>query len=146
STRRATLAAPMTGELSIFVACLPGLEPLVARECAACGVAAELASGDVGSGGVALRGDLAAVMRLHLWLGCASHVLVRGARFRARHVAGRQKRAGAVDWRRWLPAGVAVAVRATSRRSKLYHSAGIAERIGASIRRATGEPLPAAEP
>lgn len=136
----------MTAELSIFVACLPGLEPLVAEECAARGVAVALEPGDVGQGGIALRADFDAVMRLNLWLGCASHVLLRIARFRARHFAELHARADGVDWRLWLPEGAAVDVQATSRRSKLYHSAGIAERIAASIRRAVGAPRPGAEP
>ena len=90
----------MSDSLEIFVACLPGLEPFVAQECTALGAA--LDAGDpgvaVGSGGVPCRGDRDTVMRLNLGLGCASHVLVRIARFRARHFAELQKRAESVAW------------------------------------------------
>lgn len=123
-------------ELELFAACLPGLEPLVARECAALGLTVE---DDGAAGGVSCRGgDFADAMRLNLHLGCASHVLLRIARFRARHFAELQKRADAVPWRRWLRAGVPFRVRATSRQSKLRHTGGIAERVEGAIERALG--------
>lgn len=127
----------MSAPLEIFVACLPGLEPFVARECGALGAAVgeQLT---VGGGGVDCRGDFATLMRMNLGLGCASHVLLRVARFRARHFSELHKRADRVAWGEWLGDGAPFVVRASSRRSKLYHTGGIEERVTAAIARQRG--------
>jgi putative N6-adenine-specific DNA methylase len=123
---------PPAEALDLFVACLPGLEPFVAEECAELGVTAAQPI-RVGSGGVECRGDLATLARLNLRLGCASHVLVRIARFHARHFAELHKRATQLPWSDWLRPGARVLIKAHSQKSKLYHTGGIAERIAAAI-------------
>ncbi len=118
--------------LDLFVACLPGLEAIVAEECAGLGmdVAGDVRSGD---GGVVGRGDADAVARLNVRLGAASHVLVRVAGFGARHFAELRRRTASLPWRDWLGAGVPFAVSASTHRSKLYHTGAIAERVAGAI-------------
>lgn len=133
SSIEATLAArmPDPDALPIFVACLPGLEEFVADECASLG--ARLGRPPrIGSGGVACRADRGTIVRLNRWLGCASHVLLRVTRFRARHFAEFDKRARAVRFAEWIAPGARVQVRASSARSKLYHTGGLAERLRAA--------------
>ena len=129
----------MTETLQLFVACLPGLEECVGAECAELGVAAEPPR--IGSGGVAARGDRRAVARLVMGLACASHVLIRVARFGARHFAELCQKTGALDWAQFLGASVPVAVRATSRHSRLVHTGAISERITAVLAERLGRDL-----
>src|SRR5690606_37236797 len=67
-----------------------------------------------------------------------SRVLVRVATFRARTFAELERRAGRVAWDRWVGAGRAVRLRVTSRKSRLYHTGAIAERIIGQIERVAG--------
>ncbi|MBI5850806.1 MAG: class I SAM-dependent RNA methyltransferase [Planctomycetes bacterium] len=135
----------MADLFDLFVACLPGLEEFVAAECRALDVPPE--SFRVGDGGVALRGDRRAIARLNLGLACASHVLVRVERFRARHFGELERKAMQVDWRAWLRDDVPFAVRAAARQSRLLHTGGLAERVAVAIATAIGnEPGGEGEP
>lgn len=68
-------------------------------------------------------------MRANLWLRAASRVIVRVAEFRATAFHELEKQAKRVDWRAWLGDGVVPEFRVTAKKSKLYHSDAIAERL-----------------
>ncbi len=112
----------MTREL--FAVAAPGLEPLVADELRALGIAAK-----VEEGGVAWSGDDASLCRAVLHLRVASRVLVRVATFRARGFAELERHARRIEWTRFVGRGDAVALRVTARKSRLYHEGAIAERL-----------------
>lgn len=80
-------------------------------------------------GGVSWEGDARSMMRANLWLRTASRVLVRVARFKATAFYELEKRAKQIPWERFVGAGMDVEFRVTARKSKLYHSDGIAERL-----------------
>lgn len=122
----------------LFVACAPGLEALLAQELQSLGLGSPAAQ----PGGVALDGDREAMMHINLWSGLATHVLVRVAAFEARHFSALAKRAGKVPWSQLLRPDVSWSVRATCRRSKLYHSDAVAQRVTAAITKALGGPSP----
>jgi putative N6-adenine-specific DNA methylase len=134
SSIEATLAGRMSepDALPIFVACLPGLEEFVAEECSSLGAQSSRPP-RVGSGGFACRADRETIVRLNSWLGCASHVLLRVSRFRARHFAEFDKRSRSVPFADWIKPGACVQVRASSARSKLYHTGGLAERLRVAV-------------
>ena len=133
---------PTSTTLSLFAACAPGLEAMLASEIAALGanVAAEPAPG-----GVAFSGDLATLYRANLELGLALKVLVRLGRFRAHNFARLERGAAAVDWAAWLPDGAPVRVRATCTKSKLYHSGAVVERVRGAVANAVSVVAPAAQ-
>jgi putative N6-adenine-specific DNA methylase len=107
-----------------FAIAAPGLEPIVAGELAALGEAPRIEDG-----GVTWEGDARSVMRANLWLRTASRVLVRVAEFKATAFYELEKRAKKIPWDNFLAAGQSVEFRVTARKSKLYHSDGIAERL-----------------
>ncbi|MFW6067064.1 MAG: THUMP domain-containing class I SAM-dependent RNA methyltransferase [Myxococcota bacterium] len=123
--------------MRLFVACAPGLEPLLADEVRALelGVAREV------PGGVELEGDLGVLWRANLELGLASHVLLRVGTLGAKHLGELAKKAARVDWATWLSPGTPVRVHATSRASKLYHTGAIAQRVGRALREQAGAEL-----
>lgn len=96
-------------------------------------------------GGVVLQGGLRDIAALNLALGVATHVLVRIAKFPARHFSQLDKSLQKIDWGRWLQPGAPLAVRVKSHRSKLYHSKGIEQRIRDSVQRALRSPSPDAD-
>lgn len=118
----------------IFLAALPGLEPLLAAEAAEAGFAGI----GVQPGGVACTGGLAEVWRANLELRGASRVLLRIAQFRALHLAQLDKRARKVDWTRWLRADVPVKVEASCRKSRIYHAGAAAQRVETALREELG--------
>lgn len=123
--------------LSLFASCLPGLEPLLRRELAALGLE-ELAET---RGGIAFTGGSDQIYRANLCSGLASHVLLRIAEFPCKHLAQLRRKADQLPWRDLFGPGQRFAVRATTRRAKLYHSGAVAERIAAAVAQATGAQL-----
>ena len=116
----------MTGTFDLFAIAAPGLEPIVARELAALGEEPRIEEG-----GVAWSGDGRSLMRANLWLRTASRVLVRVTSFRATAFHELERRARAIDWRRFT-GGRGAEFRVTARKSRLYHSDAIAERLATS--------------
>ena len=98
--------------------------------------------GSVQPGGVAWTGDLESLARANLWLRTASRVLVRVAEFRARTFFELERHARKVPWERFVSAGVPVGLRVTCRKSRLYHSDAVAQRIAEAIDRALGGAAP----
>lgn len=125
----------MTDRLRLFVACAPGLEQLLAQELDELGVE-ETA---VTQGGVSCFGDRDSIYRINIGSGLGLRVLVRMADFLVRDFAKLERVAKALEWERWLihgPSGeLSVRVRAHAKRSRLYHTNAIVERIERSIAR-----------
>ena len=55
------------------------------------------------------------------------------AEFRATSFAQLERRARAIAWSEWVPAGGRVRFRVTCKKSKLYHSDAVAERLGNAV-------------
>ena len=119
--------------LEIYLVCAPGLEPLLGAEARALGLRVRA----VEAGGVTVDGDLADVVRANIGLRTASRVLVRVASFRATAFHELERSARRIAWDRFVGAAP-VRVRATCRKSKLYHSDAVAERVLGAIERVTG--------
>lgn len=117
----------------LFAACLPGLEPLLAAELRALGAEPKQLAG-----GCSFTGDTALLKLAHLWLGTASHVLLRCADFRCRSLGELERKAALLPWQQWLLPGTPRQLRATSSRSLIYHTGAIEERVGRAITTALG--------
>jgi putative N6-adenine-specific DNA methylase len=113
-------------ELVLIALCQPGLEPGLAEELRAAGIATET---EITPGGVQFGGDLQALYRANLECGLATQVLVVVAEFGARSLLDLDQRGGRVDWGQWLAPGTLVTVKARCKRSRIYHSGAAAERI-----------------
>jgi putative N6-adenine-specific DNA methylase len=127
----------MPQSFALFAACQPGLEPLLAREIESVGAEAREVPG-----GVEFSGDVALAMRAARWLGTASHLMLRVAEFRSRAPGELERKAAEIAWRDWLRADVPLAIRATSRASRVFHTGLIAERMRAAIARSLGAEPP----
>ena len=113
-----------------FASTAPGLESIAAGELKALAV-----KGRQETGGVAFGGDLDRVYTTNLWLRTASRVVVRLGRFHASTFYELERRSKKLRWTDFLPATGSVKVRATCRKSRLYHSDAVAERVLAAIAR-----------
>ena len=121
------LTIPLRGAppaFEAYAACAPGLEPWLARELH--GLALRAREVD---GGVSFTATMDDLYRANLHSRLASRVIVRVAEFRARALGELARRAAAVPWEEWLPPGDAVRLRVTARKSRLYHTGAIAERV-----------------
>ena len=112
-----------------FAVTAPGLESLTAAELAATGLRPEGSE----PGGVSFLADLGGIHLANLELRTASRVLLRLAEFPARAFYELERKAKRVPWERVVAPGAAVRFRVTSRKSKLYHLDGIAERLAGSL-------------
>lgn len=119
----------ISDSLDCWAVVAPGLEPLVAGEL----TALEFHPGSTEPGGVAFSTDAPGLARANLHLRTASRVIVRVARFRARAFGELERQAGRLPWERFVPPGVGVTFRVTSRKSRLYHNKGIAQRLSGAV-------------
>jgi putative N6-adenine-specific DNA methylase len=111
-----------------FASTGPGLESIAAGELKTLGI-----RGRQEIGGVAFSGDLQRLYESNLWLRTASRVLVRLGDFHASTFYELERRAKKLPWADFLPANGKVRVRVTCRKSKLYHSDAVAERVLSAI-------------
>jgi putative N6-adenine-specific DNA methylase len=84
-------------------------------------------------GGVSWQGDTRSMMRANLWLRAASRVVIRIAQFRATAFFELEKSAKRIPWSQFLMPGQAAEFRVTAKKSKLYHSDAIAERLQKAV-------------
>ncbi len=113
----------------------PGLEQLAVAELRAIGIR----PGEIEAGGVAFSANDAALFNANLRLRTVSRVIVRVAEFRATAFHELEKLSRTVRWDELVAPGSAVRLRVTCRKSRLYHSDGVAQRVaGAITRRVTG--------
>jgi len=117
--------------LDAFAVTAPGLAPFVAQELALL----DLTAREVSDAGVAFDATAADLTRVNLWSRHASRVLVRLASFTAIDFATLEKQAMRVPWDRVLSSGMTARLRVTCRKSKLYHSDAVAERVARGIQR-----------
>jgi putative N6-adenine-specific DNA methylase len=116
--------------LSAFAVTAPGIESICAGELKALGI-----NGSVEDGGVSWNGDLESVARANLWSRTASRVLVRVAEFKAKAFFELELHAKRIPWEQFVSKGATVGFRVTCRKSKLYHSDAVAERLAQSVKR-----------
>lgn len=127
--------SPPPLQLECFAVVAPGLESLALAEARALGLPAELAGGE-GGGGIEWRGDLRGVLLANAALRIASRVVVRLASFEARSFAELERHARQIAWSRVVAPGSAVRFRVTCKKSKLYHSDAVAQRLADAVTRA----------
>ena len=113
-----------------FAATAPGLESIAAGELKTLRL-----RGRQQIGGVAFGGDLDRLYEANLWLRTASRVVVRLGRFHASTFYELERRARKLPWEEFLPATGSVRLRVTCRKSRLYHSDAVAERMLSAISR-----------
>ena len=118
------MAAIGLARLAGFAVSAPGLEPWLAAELKEIGLDAR-----EDSGGAMFEGTLEDVYRANLWSRLASRVVVRVSSFRVRALGELARRSATVPWEEWLAPGSAVQLRVSARKSRLYHTGAIAERV-----------------
>ncbi|MEA2763085.1 MAG: putative N6-adenine-specific methylase, partial [Gemmatimonadaceae bacterium] len=117
-----------SSSFKVFTSTGPGLESIAAGELKALGI-----RGRQEIGGVAFSGGLQRLYESNLWLRTATRVLVRLGNFHASTFYELERRAKKLPWAEFLPANGKVRVRVTCRKSKLYHSDAVAERVLSAI-------------
>src|SRR5947209_20340016 len=108
----------------LFAATAPGLESITTGELKTLGI-----KGRQEEGGVAFDGNPERMYLTNLWLRTASRVLLRLGRFHASTLYELERRARKLRWNEYLPEKGRVEVRVTCRKSRLYHSDAVAERV-----------------
>jgi len=120
-------------KLRLFASCAPGIEPYLASEIAELMPAHFEAPApsmiEVVAGGVLFDGEQQTLGHALVGLGLAARLLVRISEFPVRHFNELEKSLAGIDWTTWLRSGEPLIVRATSKKSKLYHSGAIEERV-----------------
>src|SRR4051794_345627 len=120
----------MAPPLNCFAICAPGLEPLLQDELTELSIKCEAVPG-----GVEFAGSESSIAIANLWSRLASRVVVRIATFRARSFFELERHTKKIEWEKYLPEGTPVRFRITARKSKLYHTGAIAERLQESVGR-----------
>jgi putative N6-adenine-specific DNA methylase len=114
---------------SCYAVTPPGIEALTASELAQLAIV----PGALEPGGVAFEATTQQLYAANLELRTASRIVVRIAEFPARAFYELERKAKRVPWSEFLAPGSPVRFRVTSRKSRLYHLDGIAERLQKSV-------------
>ncbi|HME73674.1 MAG TPA: SAM-dependent methyltransferase [Myxococcota bacterium] len=109
-----------------FAAAAPGVEPVLLREVESLPGMSDMRAVE---GGVEFSGTLEAGMRANLWLRTASRVLLRVGRVEARDFARLRRRVSTLPWRELVPDGAALHVKASAKRSRLFHTGAVEETV-----------------
>jgi putative N6-adenine-specific DNA methylase len=117
--------------LDCFAAVTPGLESLALAEAQTLGLPARAEEG-----GLAWSGDIRSVIAANLGLRIASRVLVRVAEFEARSFIELERWGRRIPWTVSVAPGASVRFRVTCRKSRLYHSDAVAQRLADAVSRA----------
>ena len=122
---------PSPQVLSCFAVVTPGLESFAIAEAEALGLkpVAE-------PGGFAWQGRAESALVANVGLRIASRVLMRLATFEARSFAELERHARKIEWARVVGPGESVRFRVTCKKSKLYHSDAVAQRLADAVKRA----------
>jgi len=121
----------------LFAVSAPGLAEVVLSEVRALGLQASAEPA-----GVQVADD-AQLMRLNLWLRSASRVLVRmGEPLRATAFPELVRKAAALPWERFVRRGTAVEFNVTCRKSRLYHSGAVRQRLHEALQQRLGFEVP----
>src|SRR3954471_6687124 len=130
------MAASALFPYDIFASTAPGLESIAAGELNALRI-----RGRQEVGGVAFGGELRQLYEANLWLRTASRGVVRLGDFHASTFSEFERRAKKLAWTKFLPATGSVRLRVTCRKSKLYHSDAVAERVLSAIAASTSHAI-----
>ena len=126
--------------MEMFAVAPPGTEALLQRELAGLGIA-----GRAVPGGVELRGDADTIRRINLESRLASRLLLRLATFKTLHLNELEKFAAKLDVAPYIRADEPLSVRASCRKSKIYHSGAAEERVQRGLAKKLGASLKTAE-
>src|SRR5688572_4334042 len=118
-----------TPRYAAFVITAPGLERFAAAELERLGAR----DVEVVAGGVMLGASKQLLYAANLHLRTASRVVVRVGDFAAKTFHELERRAGKVPWDAFISPNLGVALRVTCRKSRLYHSDAVAERVASAI-------------
>ena len=111
----------------------PGVESILARELFGMGINPDATA----TGGVSFNGKIEHIMRANLWSRVANRIIVRLDEFHASTFHELERKAKKIEWARFVASGQTVRFRVTCRKSKLYHSDAVAERLGKAAAAAT---------
>ncbi len=123
--------------LRLFAAVQPGFEKVLETELWKLGINQKV---DVQAGGIAFDGMLRHMYRANLWSRVASRILVRAEPFFANTFSELVKRAKEIPWEDYLILNTPVDIRVTCRKSRLYHSDAVAQRVATAIGERMGFP------
>src|SRR5689334_1414528 len=110
--------------MECFAIAAPGLQPLVEAELKELSIKCKAVPG-----GVEWTGSESSIAIANLWSRIASRVVVRIGEFNARTFFELERHAKKVEWQKYLGATSAVQFRVTAKKSKLYHTGAIAQRL-----------------
>ncbi len=135
----------MTDGAELFVACAPGLEGLLAEEIRELELTGAKLTDEAGGVTLVLEArPLDAIARLNLELGVAAQVRWRLGRFRATRLPELVKKTSRLGWQALLTPERSLRIRASAKKSRLYHTGAIAERVRAGVADALGAAPPEA--
>ena len=109
----------------LFAVVTPGLESIALNEMEGLG----LKILKIENGGISFQGDLKDLYRSNLNLRTVSRILIRFGKFHSSAFSELRKKSSRLDWERFLTPGQTVSIRATSHKSRLYHSDAVIERV-----------------
>jgi len=123
-----------------YAVCTPGLEPILATEMKSLGLIGDIEAKNLAAepGGIAFSGEMRDVYRANLHLRTAGRILLRLGAFYASGFPELKRKISRMNWEKYLRPGQPVALRVSCKKSRLYHSGAVAERVLQAIGKKMG--------
>jgi putative N6-adenine-specific DNA methylase len=107
----------------------PGIEGILQKELKDLGIKTTKKI----AGGIEAKGTINEIWKANLWSRTANRIVVRVDEFHASSFHELERRAKKVEWSRYISRGSPVRFRVTCRKSRLYHSDAVAERLEKAV-------------
>jgi len=124
----------LKSKFKFFIQCLPILEPIVLKEIEQLGLKAHPSK----MGGVILTGNLLDLYKLNIWLRTANRILVRLLSFYATSFSDIIDKVSRYPWEIYLNKTDKIIIKTSSKKSRLYHTKAISERIAIALEKHLG--------
>jgi len=122
-------------KFELMASCALGIQDVARQELIQLGITSDDKSSLV-EGGVEFKGTMMDLYRANMWLRTVNRILIRIGTFTATNFEGFMVKSASLSWGDYISG--AIAVRVTSKGSKLYHTGGIAERLHSTINNQLG--------
>jgi len=139
-----TSPKPRDGSFTLYLSCLPGLEPVLSKELRTLDIPHSIDY----RGGVNIRqAPLDTITKCHLFLGSASHVFLRcGRAFEAVKFGELTRKVSRIRcWQQWLRDDAVPQIRVKCSKSRIRHTFAAAESVERGIDKALGRPPQSAD-
>lgn len=124
--------------MDIFFVTPPGLEAVTIREISQLNQSYEIKFKNINQQALEISTDLGGLYLYNLMLRTPNRILIRGGKFIAKNFATLVEKSATIPWENFIKADTKIKIRTTCKKSRLYHSDAVSERVILGVQKRLG--------